>query len=690
MVKKPASSLPLINWLLPLVSGILLANYFSLSFNHYFYLATILIGLILLGILSFLKPQAKGFLYRILLSLGLLLLGMGRFAEKNAEVLPFSKEDASLTVLQVENFLGESEKFNKYEASVATEHNKTRKKIILYYSKDLDSLTYNELLATDKVPDLPLSPLNPLQFNYREYLQQQGYSGQLFIREQQNVLKLTMAPTGFLSSLDILDRIKGYLVHTLNTYLAGEERAIVKAMFLGDRVEMTEDLTKTYSNAGVMHILAVSGLHVGIIYIILVKLFSQLRLVGRKADWVKLFLIIMLLWVYVLLTGGRPSTFRAGLMFSIIAIGNAFNRSGNTVNSLLFAAFIMLVINPFNLWQVGFQLSYAAVIGIVYIQPRLVRYFKPKYKLIAYFWQVCAVTIAAQLATLPLTLHYFNQFPVYFIVANLLAIPIAFLIVCLALILVVLSWLPALASFVGVLLTATVWILNSGLQLFSNWANAVLEIYIGETSVILCYVAFLFLLLLWHRQKMVYAWGIGVAFLAISVLNLFDQMKFSKQEGLTVYALNRSSAMLLYQANSSRLLSDSLAEGQLDFAARAHLLSLGYTNSEYKNEIADLERPFTLFKTDKLNVLVINGKHNRKLTCITDSIQIRLPKPLIVLLSHEPRRCIAEWAESLNGAKLIVDGSNSFRYRKTMLNLKGLDSLNLHFTNEQGAYTLTY
>tara|TARA_Y100000593_G_C4279740_1_gene322106 strand:- start:409 stop:1596 length:1188 start_codon:yes stop_codon:yes gene_type:complete len=206
-----------------------------------------------------------------------------------------------------------------------------------------------------------------------------------------------------------------------------------------------------------MHVLAVSGLHVGILVSVFLFLVKPFKLKGWKLK-VYLIAVVIIIWLYAMITGFSPSVVRASVMFTLITLGQMRDRKPSIFNVLAFSAILMIAIDPEVIFEVGFQLSYVAVAGIVLLQPMITRWWLPSSPWIEYLWQLAAVSIAAQLATFPLTVFYFHNFPLWFLPANLLIIPLTFLIMQIGIPFLILGWIPLLSDFLG-------WVLNSLFQL---------------------------------------------------------------------------------------------------------------------------------------------------------------------------------------------------------------------------------
>lgn len=267
-------------------------------------------------------------------------------------------------------------------------------------------------------------PSNPGQFDYAAFMARKGIFHQAFIRQGDACLLHESTSTGIQHQLY---EMRNRMVQSLS-YLPKDERALAQALLVGIKDDLSPELKNNFSKTGAMHVLAVSGLHVGIIYWILSRVL--LLLTGfKESRYLRLLLMLAGLWAYAIITGLPPSVQRATLMFSLIAIASELQRNANSLNTVLISAFLLLAYQPNLIRDVGFQLSYSAVFGIIILQPAIAKWWRPKGYLLQFIWGIFSVSIAAQLATLPFTLYYFHQFPVWFLLSNLVAIPAAFLIV---------------------------------------------------------------------------------------------------------------------------------------------------------------------------------------------------------------------------------------------------------------------
>jgi len=296
-------------------------------------------------------------------------------------------------------------------------------KIYLYVERaDSKLIQYGDVVTVSKGYFDIAAPKNPEEFDYKTYLKRQNIYAHAFVSwdEVQQVDHQRLNP------------ILGwaYQVRTESQKIIDDvirsprERAIISALILGIKDHLDNELKTAYSSAGAIHVLAVSGLHVGIIFLLLKILFKPWK-ERRYGRFVFMVVATSVIWMYALITGFSPSVMRAATMFSVIIISEAFHKKANVYNSLGIAAFILIVMDPFVIYAVGFQLSFIAVFGILMIYPLLYHKWHIHNKVGDYIWSILCVSIAAQIATFPLTLYYFHQFPTYFLVSNLVVIPAA-------------------------------------------------------------------------------------------------------------------------------------------------------------------------------------------------------------------------------------------------------------------------
>ncbi|MEP0711414.1 ComEC/Rec2 family competence protein [Algoriphagus sp.] len=327
---------------------------------------------------------------------------------------------------------------------------------VLVYHQSVLPFEPGQLLLVNKKPETILSPTNPDEFDYKAFLARQGITYRQFLGKDFHVIDSIPSK-----------RLEYFLVHL--RYAIGEmlkakipdvkSEQIALALLLGQKKNLDPSIREAYTQAGVMHILAVSGLHVGIIYALFLLILKPLKLKREKAR-LYLLLVILIIWLYAFLTGLSPSVVRAATMFSLLTLGQMRERPPSVYNILAFSAILMITFNPDVIFEVGFQLSYLAVLGIVMLYPIILDLWLPRSKALEYIWKTASVSIAAQLATFPLSIYYFHVFPTYFLLGNLLILPLAFIIMQVGVPLMILGWIPGLGEILGWTLSGLIWAQN--------------------------------------------------------------------------------------------------------------------------------------------------------------------------------------------------------------------------------------
>ncbi len=344
--------------------------------------------------------------------------------------------------------------------------------IIAYMPHELrsDTLKPGDVIKFKSIPQPHRPPLNPNQFDFGAYLTAQGFSASVYLKEEVSFAREPQVPF-MLSPFFEAWRMKAIALFKTHS-IDARELGVISALVLGKRDFVDEDIRKAFADAGTVHILAVSGLHVGIIYLFISFILGK-TFRGRRMRFVRLVLGLLVLWVYAGITGFSPSVLRAATMFSFIAFGKEFSRFGSIYNMLAASAIVLLLVNPFLLVQVGFQLSYLAVLGIVIIHPMVYPIFVAPWLWLDKVWSLLVVSFAAQLATFPLTVHYFHQFPNYFLLSNLLVIPLATILLYAGIVAMLSAWIPAWSDLIFYITGMVAKTLNEAVLLFGKLPSPV-------------------------------------------------------------------------------------------------------------------------------------------------------------------------------------------------------------------------
>jgi competence protein ComEC len=414
-------------------------------------------------------------------------------------------------------------------------------------------LSYGSHLIVSGVPQLIEPPKNPDGFDYRQLMRNKGIVYQHFVENNQWRL-LPGEPLFSLQHTAL--KVQKWADRTLEKAMNSPiEAGLASALIVGLKDELDETLLRAYSATGIMHVLAVSGLHVGILSTILSLLLKPLQ--GHaQGKYVFVGITLTVLWGYALITGLSPSVMRAALMFSLLNVGQLFQRRNSSFNTLALSAVILLAYDPLMLFQVGFQLSYAAVAGIMYFYPRFYRLWEPGYWLPDRIWQITCVSVAAQLATFPLGIYYFHQFPNYFLLSNLFAIPLAFLILSGGLAVLAFSWNSFLAGLLGWLLKWVVWLNNYlAFTVESLPFSAAKALYINEVELVAIYAVIIFIAVFFVLRKRFWLISALIATLVLSISTIMQRQQSERL--LAVFHIARHSSVLWIDKRHGLLQADS-------------------------------------------------------------------------------------------------------------------------------------
>ena len=545
--------------------GIILANFYSINSP-----LLLLISVVVVSILVYIN---RNYSYRLepvfgwLVYIVFIVLGIIVFQQYNKKPQFFSNGNFAATVLETPE-----EKPNSYKCIVNLNtlyRNDsvlaTHEKILVYFEKSetaRDLKPGNTILFL-KTPEAVDNNGNPYEFDYKNYLANKKIYRRIYLAEHD--WKLT-GIRQFSARIIAESTREKLLTIYRNQNLGENETEILSALTLGYKRGLDPETKRIFSAAGAMHVLAVSGLHVGIIFGMFTLLFGFLR--KRKfGKYVFILIAVIMLWSYAFITGLSPSVMRAATMFSMVCIAANINRRANIYNSLAASAFLLLIINPNNLFEVGFQLSYAAVFGIVFLQPKLERVWQVQNKVLKFFWTLLTVSIAAQIATFPITSFYFNQFPVYFWLTNLVVIPAAFVLIALGVTLLVFSNLPFLGPFLAFVTKWVIKVVYFFLAWIENLPFAVQEINLTKPELAFLLFAFLSGFMFVNEARIRYMKAMLVSLLLLGFANFGFQLQQLKSTKLIVYNHNPQLIVHLIKGQQNYIVSeDSISE--MDYVFR--------------------------------------------------------------------------------------------------------------------------
>ena len=569
---------PFIRLLVPFALGIWLSfSCLNLPENMVIYLlvAVILLGVALFIVASAVKDYRYRWVFGLLLNLHLILIGVvvvhirdddldaGRevFVARLAE-WPTEKERSVKVILKMQSDQGA---------------------VMAYFEKNERSLglRYGDVIAFYEPPDMVEPPKNPEQFDYQKYLYRKGILRQVYLKNDAwDELGMNRANPVYAFSY----RLRDFLLQTMRDLgIEGDEYAVAAAILLGYDDTLPTELRQKYVAAGSMHILCVSGMHVGVVFMVFSYLLGFLN---RRKPWqnvLKQSLLLLLIWFYAMLAGLAPSILRSTIMLSFVIIGDMLKREGVLLNSLAASAFLLLCIDPANLFNVGFLLSYCAVIGIVVLQRPIYNLFYTKFKFLDKIWELTSVTVAAQIATAPFSIYYFHQFPSYFWLSNLFMGPISTVVIIGGMVMLLVCFIPYINIGVAFCVKWMIYAMNFIVTRVEDLPfSIIIGLYINTLEFVCLLIALLLLMMLIEHKKKFMVFGMLSMLLVFSVSQLTRSVYQRTQGSLTIYSMSKNTAIDFVCGTEHVLLCDTMAmndPSQVSFSVENHLISEGV----YKN-----------------------------------------------------------------------------------------------------------
>jgi len=548
---------------------------------------------------------------------------------------------------------------------------------ILYIQKDklTSGLLYGDRLLVEANFEPPEKALNPDGFDYATYLKRQGIGATAYVRSGR--WQLTGRNTSF-SLLRMADKCRIFLLDVFRKqHIGGDEFAVLAALTLGYTGDLNPEVRAAYSATGVVHILSVSGMHVGIIYVVLVFLLGFMDN-SRGLRLVKASLILLFLWAYAFVTGMSPPVIRSTLMFTFVAVATCLNRKSNIYNTIFMSMLAMLLVNPMYLYDVGFQLSYAAVLSILFFKPVLDKLYNPATKLTRFVWTMLSVSLAAQVGTTPFTLYYFQQFPNYFLITNFIAIPLSSLIIYLAMGLLFVSFVPWLSTGIGFLLNKSVWLLNSAIISIQNLPHSVSHVSLDIRQSLVLFLAIFCLSGYYFNRKFV-PLVTGLVSLLIACLFSFQvNYRTLTTKRIIVYAGQKNTHVSFINLNQNDVFStDSL---EIKRIAGVYWQNQKLEKPHFITHNSWFNDGFASYKG--LRILVLTKDLLKKKTSGTP-----LKLDYLIIGNHlKPR--IDQILECVHPRKIIVDKSISNWYTGNIRQLCKNRKIGFYAVASQGAYIL--
>ena len=568
--------------------------------------------------------------------------------------------------------LKSTKKNQRYVAIIKSiNHRKSLGKILLNirHSSQNTNIPIGSHLAVDGLLYHNKAPFNPNQFDYSGYLENQQIYAQIYTLWPK--LKIITTENTIWSKFSnfrtkIIDNLK-------KSNFNETELAVMIALLLGQQQDIDPETLQEYQLAGAVHILSVSGLHVGFIMLFINFLLKPIPNTSRNT-YIKLLIIVVALWSYGILAGLAPSVVRSVTMFSFVAVGQHLRRSVNVYHSLLVSVLLILLWKPSFLFDVGFQLSYLALFFILWLQPLIADFWQPKNKITRYIWDILTVSLAAQLGTLPLSIYYFHQFPGLFFVTNVLVLPLLGIIMVVGLVAVIIGCFGIVPKFVIVPLTMMIAIQNKCIGWVASWDALVFK-NIGFTAAMLWTSYLVIIALGLWLQKPIYKKVVlaMVSVLLLQIVCLHNKWQSTNTQEMIVYH-QKKSTMITERKNNKVILfgNDSIQ------------------NTIAKNQILQSYLTANFAKlTQRENLQNLYYFNTKKILLIDSSAAVPLNiKPDIVILVNSPKINLERYLSAYTPKQIVADGSNYKSYIRLWKATCHKAKIPFHITNEKGFYKI--
>jgi len=623
------------------------------------------------------KQPRKGFPYfevltsTITLCLGIFVVSVSINQDMTRHYAKQGRDHEKVWHLKVREALKPNAYSHRYITQIiAADGDEASGKLLFSLSVDstLERLQVDDEFLIYAKLDSVSPPLNPHQFDYQSYLEKQGIQHQIRT-DYPAIIKKQGAPK---TLFGIASNFREHIISKLKKKNFGpEELGVIQALLLGKRDDISEATYNNYKNAGAVHILAVSGLHVGIILFLLEFILSPLaRLPKGKA--IKLVLVVLLLWSYAFIAGLSPSIVRAVTMFSFVAYALYLNRPTNSFNIIALSMLFILLVKPLFLFQVGFQMSYAAVFAIVWIYPKLQKFWLPDNLIVRKTWQLLSVSIAAQLGVLPISLFYFHQFPALFFISNLLIVPFLGLILGFGILTIVLALMDFLPQFMVYGFNWVIQLMNSVVGWVGRQEGFIIKnIPFDSVQLLLGYLIIIALVVFLSKPKWKTAVVLFGGIIAFQSWMIWNQVKVNQKESIILAHRSRNTVMLHQLGDSlSIITSDSTHIGNIgaDYAVAEQIQQLDTV--QLKNSYQFGEKK--LFVLDSSAILPFEG--NLDYLLLTQSTEINLERFL----------------DSIKPKKIFADGSNYPSLVKKWKLTCTQKKIPFHYTGEKGYYVFKF
>jgi competence protein ComEC len=668
MIADHKGEIPFVVFLLPFLTGIGLAlNYQAAPISSFVESAFFILAFIFI-LLNITYKRFNIYKFKwlggVLMHNLLLLLGwvvVYNYNELNNKD-HFSKKKADFLIVKINNepkLTGDLLKFTAtVEENVLNRKKTNTSGTLLITIKDstAKNLYYGDelLIPSSWHPIDP--PFNPAEFNYKKYMANQNIYCQAFLHQGQFFILNRNAGNPLIAySL----RLRQRLIEKFKSNMHNQEAiAVASTLILGYKADLSNEVLQAYSKTGTIHVLSVSGAHVAIVFILLNLLLGFLEKF-RYGKSLKAVLIITMIWYYSLLSGFSPAVCRAAVMITMVIIGKTYSRNINTLNILAISAFFLLLYDPLFITDVGFQLSYLAVFGLIVLQPVVYKLVDFKNKWADKLWALCSVSVAAQVITFPLSAFYFHQFPVYFLISNLFIIIPSAIIMYTGIAYLLLPAIPLVSPLLAFILEKSILLMDKTLALIEHTPySGINKIWITGTEYLLLYALMISIFYFFHEQRK-WLLKLSLCFMFLFVISIsLKRWDSLHSDSITFLNLRKHTGIILKKGNRAVIISDlSDTDKNYRYSVQPYLDSSKISDAKICSSMADIQLPFILKKNNLIQFgdkrLLIFNKRLQKTNLVK---RLRLD---YLYISGNPDADINFINKNYNYKLLVIDNNNS-------------------------------
>lgn len=662
--------------------GILVAYYFKLPFNFVFILLVIsFCPFVLCYVWSKTKvvhPIYFGLATTFLaftIGISTQIIHTDSFQESNYSRNACIFEKSHLISVTIREKLRNSEYNDRYIVIVNQIDNKpTSGKLLLNIRKDSLNFPFEIGTHLQINGNLYKNSLikNPNQFDYGKYLENKQIYAQIYADVSEIKMGSNIQKDVWYYSSKLRTKIIGNLE---KSQFNKTELNVTIALILGQQQDISPDIIKDYQFAGAVHILSVSGLHIGFILLFVTFILKPIPNT-KRGSLVKLILILLSLFSFGIIAGLAPSVLRSVTMFSFVAVGMYLKRSTNIFHTLLVSMLLILLVQPSFLFDVGFQLSYLALFFILWLQPLLGQVWKPKNKIVNYFWEILTVSFAAQIGTLPLSIYYFHQFPGLFFVTNLLIIPFLSVIMGLGVVVMVLAAFNFLPVFLAKLLEWSIYILNQVINAIASMEQFIFRDIPFNLQLMMSLYLVLIAIIVWLEKPSFNKLVLTMISVIVFQIAFFQtQWKVQNQGELVIF--NSKKNTLIAERKGTKIClyaNDSLLKKSSQNQTLTSYSMGNFSHLETKKRLQNL----IYFNGNKILILDSLGVYPAAI------------RPDIVLLTQSPKINLERFLQNIK-PKIVIGDASNFRNIQKMWNETCIkNKIPFHATAEKGFYRTDY